>query len=140
MIGERLKLLREARDRNQKDFAGLLDTSSGYISELENNKKLPGSEFLLSLKRVFPHLNLNWFLLGEGERTIKKSPDSTNLVVQEETPLYKVDRDDDPITRKINNLLSGMPEDYKKDVLKYAKEKKQLADLIQKNKFTITGD
>jgi len=65
MIGERLKQIRMGKGLTQKAFAELLGTSSGYISEIEQGKKMPGSEFLISLKRELG-VSLDWFLAGEG--------------------------------------------------------------------------
>lgn len=50
----------------------MLDTSSGYISEIEQGKKMPGSEFLISLWRVFG-VDLNWFLTGEEKEAAGKN-------------------------------------------------------------------
>jgi len=67
MIGARIKKLRKQNKLSQQAFASLLTTSSGYISEVEQGKAQPGSNFLVSLKRAFPDLDLNWLLTGEGE-------------------------------------------------------------------------
>lgn len=36
-----------------------IDSSAGYISEVERGKKIPGSNMILSLKRNFRRLDLN---------------------------------------------------------------------------------
>lgn len=71
-LGNRLNQLRKDKGLSQQAFAAMLDTSSGYISEIEQGKKMPGSEFLLSLWRVFG-VDLNWFLTGEEKETAGKS-------------------------------------------------------------------
>jgi transcriptional regulator with XRE-family HTH domain len=71
-LGNRLNQIRKDRALSQQAFAAMLDTSSGYISELEQGKKMPGSEFLLSLWRVFS-IDLNWFLTGEGKEATGKN-------------------------------------------------------------------
>lgn len=65
MVGDRLKQIRTGKCLSQKALADLLGTSSGYISEVEQGKKMPGSEFLLSLKRELG-VSLDWLLVGEG--------------------------------------------------------------------------
>ena len=67
-LGNRLNQIRKGKALSQQAFAAMLDTSSGYISEIEQGKKMPGSEFLLSLWRVF-RVDLNWFLTGEEKET-----------------------------------------------------------------------
>ena len=64
MVGERLKSIRKKKGLSQKELAALHDTSQGYVCDIELGKKLPGSDFLLSLKR-FLDVDLNWFLTGE---------------------------------------------------------------------------
>ena len=74
-LGERLKEFRNGKCLSQKAFASLLSTSSGYISEIEQGKKMPGGEFLISLKREFGvDLDLEWFLMGEsGTQTAREA-------------------------------------------------------------------
>jgi len=71
-LGKRLNHIRKDKGLSQQAFATLLDTSSGYISEIEQGKKMPGSEFLLSLWRVFG-VDLNWFLTGEEKEAVGKN-------------------------------------------------------------------
>lgn len=71
-LGSRLNQIRKDRALSQQAFAARLDTSSGYISEIEQGKKMPGSEFLLSLWRVFG-VDLNWFLTGEEKEAAAKN-------------------------------------------------------------------
>jgi transcriptional regulator with XRE-family HTH domain len=69
MIGERLKLLRKKKQLSQKELAAILGTSQGYVCDIELNKKQPGSDFLISLKR-FIDVDLNWFLMGDEVRAV----------------------------------------------------------------------
>lgn len=71
-LGKRLNQIRKDKGLSQQAFATMLDTSSGYISEIEQGKKMPGSEFLLSLWRVFG-VDLNWFLTGEQKEVASKN-------------------------------------------------------------------
>jgi transcriptional regulator with XRE-family HTH domain len=71
-LGSRLNQIRKDNGLSQQAFAAMLNTSSGYISEIEQGKKMPGSEFLLSLWRVFG-VDLNWFLAGEEKGVAAKS-------------------------------------------------------------------
>lgn len=110
MLGDRLKSIRKGKSLTQQAFAKALSTSPGYISEIEKGKKTPGGDFLTSLKREF-QVDINWFLTGEAtERTAPDPPDQ--------------------VTQKINQMLADMPEDKRRDVLKYAEEKKLLAELL----------
>jgi transcriptional regulator with XRE-family HTH domain len=65
MLGERLKWVRKDKGLTQKAFSEPLGTSSGYISEVEQGKKTPGSDFLVSLSRVWG-VGIDWLLTGVG--------------------------------------------------------------------------
>ena len=72
MIGDRLKQLRKSKKLTQQELAKLINTSSGYISEIENGKKVPGGEFLLSLKRFFG-VSVDWLLSGEEDQQFEQT-------------------------------------------------------------------
>ncbi|MEI6827080.1 MAG: helix-turn-helix transcriptional regulator [Desulfuromonadales bacterium] len=57
--------MRRERGLLQKAFAALIGTSQGYICDIEKGKKSPGSEFLVSLRRVLG-VDLNLLLTGEA--------------------------------------------------------------------------
>lgn len=48
-LGERLRTIRKNRNLSQKQFADLLDSSSSYISYLENGKKSMSLDFFVSI-------------------------------------------------------------------------------------------
>ncbi len=64
-IGARLREARLSMHYSQQHFANCLNTSTGFISEIESGKKLPGVKLLHSLWRNF-NLNTNWLLTGKG--------------------------------------------------------------------------
>lgn len=66
MLGERLKNIRDGKGLTLKAFATALGTSPGFLSEVENGKKMPGFELIDSLKRIYA-VDLNWLLTGEDE-------------------------------------------------------------------------
>ena len=81
MIGLRIKKIRKEKGLSQKAFAEILNTSSGYISEVEQGKIIPGGKFFISLKQVI-NINLNWLVTGEGAPYL--SDDDINIKSKEE--------------------------------------------------------
>ncbi len=65
-LGDRIKEIRNTKNLTQSEFARVLETSAGHISEIEAKKTTPGGEFLTSLLRKF-NVNINWLLTGEGD-------------------------------------------------------------------------
>lgn len=78
MIGSRIKLLRKKEGLSQKAFADMLNTSSGYISEVEQEKIIPGGKFFISLKQII-NIDLNWLITGEGSPYLIDSNDDNFL-------------------------------------------------------------
>jgi transcriptional regulator with XRE-family HTH domain len=53
-FGEKLRILRERRGMTQRDLAYALGyVTSGYISEVETNKKKPSLDLVLKVAQVF---------------------------------------------------------------------------------------
>lgn len=144
MIGERLKKLRKEKGLSQKELASLLETSQGYISDIEKGIKKPGSDFLISLKRLLK-VDLNWFLADEGmvpeagsvghewpQTTKGQTQDGFVKGVHERFVLIQEPEIHiHPKTlRTINEILTQMTEEQKKDVLKYVEERKLLSELM----------
>lgn len=126
MIGERLRKLRKEKSLSQKELAGILGTSQGYISDIEKDIKKPGTDFLISLKR-FLKVDLDWFLTGE------ESPGSTlgNFLVMEN---QDADYRNTPTVIKIIKMLEGLDDDAQWKVLAYVEEQELLRQLKQQLK------
>ena len=116
MLGDRIKQIRKEKELSQQAFAAKLSTASGYISEIEKGKTMPGSAFLCSLKREFPEVDLNWLLTGKCE----------SKVAEQQVAYGQKDLVDEEIMK----TLQGMDEEKRRDVLKYATEKKQLMECL----------
>jgi transcriptional regulator with XRE-family HTH domain len=108
MVGQRLKQWRKENSLSQQQLAERISSSSGYISEIESGKTMPGSNFLISLNREFG-ININWLLLGT-------EPDHP-------PPKAKPDR----FTEKIVLMLEDMTDEQKEAVRKYAEVQKLAA-------------
>lgn len=70
-VGRRLLAVRTSKMLSQRDFAARIGVSPGYMSELEHDKKSPGSEVLIALKREFD-VDLNWLLTGDDHLAISQ--------------------------------------------------------------------
>jgi hypothetical protein len=66
-IGERLELLLKTLGINAKTFAQSIGEKPAKISSYRNNVYKPGAVTLINIMTKYKNLNINWFLLGEGE-------------------------------------------------------------------------
>lgn len=81
ILGERLKSLRKQKGMTQAALAKAIGSSAGYISEIENGSKRPGSEHLFSLKRVF-QVSLDELVGGTAPAQVE---------IQQQFPEYAID-------------------------------------------------
>lgn len=65
MIGQKIKQLRKGRKLSQQEMADLLGCGRSTLSEIEAEKIMPGGEILMSVKRHFPDVDMNWLLSNE---------------------------------------------------------------------------
>lgn len=66
VIGDRIKKLRKSLMLNQSDFAKELGIKQGYLSNLEQSKKVPSEQLILSICRTFG-VRYEWLKEGRGK-------------------------------------------------------------------------
>lgn len=66
IFGDRIKAIRNSLGLAQNAFAERINSSPGFISEIENGLKMPGTDMLASLKQIL-RVNINWFITGIGD-------------------------------------------------------------------------
>lgn len=72
-IAERVLKIRKDNGFSQKKIFEISGINQGFLSEVEQNKAVPGSIFLLLFYAKF-NADINWLLTGEGEPyNVKKS-------------------------------------------------------------------
>lgn len=64
-IGKRIAEVAAELNINQKSMAEKLEVSQGFLSSVINNQKIPGSEFLYKLNKLFG-VSADWILTGDG--------------------------------------------------------------------------
>jgi transcriptional regulator with XRE-family HTH domain len=83
-LGDRVKHIRKSKNLTQSEFAIVLETSAGFISDIESGNKIPGSELLKSLLRKF-QVNINWILTGDGDIFISEE-ENKKLIDSKDIP------------------------------------------------------
>lgn len=110
-FGTRFGELIRVTGLSQADFAGRLDASPTFISDLVREQKRPGAEFLLRMKQSFG-VSIDWLLDGSGtmlgERPV--SVDAFKLVAAEVALARAAKIDDKPeAARLLHDLMSSSP-------------------------------
>ncbi len=83
-IGKRIAEVAVMENLNQKSLAEKLGVSQGFLSSVINDQKIPGSEFLYILNKVFG-VSADWVLTGEGGMY---GGSKINIRLQKEIQLY----------------------------------------------------
>lgn len=116
---DRLRIAREKLGLTQKKLGNSIGLKAENVRDLESGKVKFSTLHALALENIYG-LCSDWLLSGSGEMF-------SNEITGHTPPLAEPDL----ITKKINQMLAGMPDEKKRDVLKYAEEKKLLADLLK---------
>jgi len=71
-IGDRIKIVREAKEKSQRDFASSIKISQPALAMFENGQREPKP---IHIEQICSKYNINedWLQTGEGEMESKKS-------------------------------------------------------------------
>lgn len=118
----RLKIVIKKTGLKRDEFYARVGVSKSQLFNYLGGRSEPTLSFFQRLKLEFPWVDLDWLTAGSaGSYTI--SNDDIPLVATPTVGLRS------PVAVKIDLILVGMNEDAQRDVLKYAEEKKLLAEL-----------
>lgn len=95
-MNKRLQQFIFAENISQSSFADTLGVARASVSHILSGRNKPGFDFIESLTKAYPALNIEWLITGEGKmyKTAKvvdlgaSEPDLFSAV-QEETPLVE---------------------------------------------------
>lgn len=66
-MNQRLQQFLTAENLSQSQFADILGVARASISHILAGRNKPGFDFIESLARRFPTLNIDWFITGKGK-------------------------------------------------------------------------
>jgi transcriptional regulator with XRE-family HTH domain len=72
-IGHRIKYFRAQLGCSQRELAGKLNISQGYLSAVERGADKVNVNILVGLAFLHPTLKADWLLTGRGEMTLATS-------------------------------------------------------------------
>ena len=123
-FSQRLRLLIKKTGLKREEFAERAGKSRGQLFKYLGGESSPTAEFFQEIKQAFPWVNIEWLLTGTGEMI--------SYEINEESDHDKYGRGSprDPVTEKILLMLQDMPEEKRREILKYVEDQKLLADLL----------
>ena len=131
MVGERLSYYIEKQGFKKKEFCEQFGfTYANFVSVLADKMPL-GINLLRKVKIVFPNINTEWLLFGNGDVEIKN--ENSTLILNESPLIYKKVNSSDNM-QQVNNLLIGTIQDKNKIIksleLELSNIKENKIDLI----------
>lgn len=120
-VKDRVYIFIEYKKISVKKFEEQCDLSNGYVASM---RKGFGREKLENVLKVFPELNRQWLLFGEGEMlkspepaatstttaTIEVAADAWEIIRQQAASLEKRDREIEKRDERIDRLLALLEE------------------------------
>ena len=70
---DRIRQVMEWAKLSQQDFAARLEVSPASLSSIFTGRTNPTSNHVNAIHRVFPEININWLMFGEGEMLIGRA-------------------------------------------------------------------
>ncbi|MBQ8062059.1 MAG: helix-turn-helix transcriptional regulator [Bacteroidales bacterium] len=103
-MNKRLQQFLNAENITQSQFADSIGVAKASVSHILAGRNKPGFDFIESMARVFPRLNLEWLISGRG-RMYKDLSDAfpvQNSPLEEvEAPIPEVTEQDSPRITKV---------------------------------------
>lgn len=87
-MNKRLQQFLFAENISQSAFADTVGVARASVSHILSGRNKPGFDFIESLTRAYPALNIEWLITGEGKmyKTSKAEPDLFSSLPAEEFP------------------------------------------------------
>jgi transcriptional regulator with XRE-family HTH domain len=102
MVNERIKKIRNALHKSQREFAREIYVSNGYLSEIETGHKEVNGRLIHLISSTFA-VNKHWLVTGEGQMFNTSQEDKMERMIGLFTELYPEFQDF--ILRQIDELI-----------------------------------
>lgn len=87
-MNTRLKQFLAAENISQSQFADTIKVVRASVSHVLSGRNKPGYDFIAAIMSAYPHLNIEWLMLGKGkmyktaaaEESVPKAPASANEI------------------------------------------------------------
>lgn len=85
-MNKRLQQFILAENISQSAFADRLGVARASVSHILAGRNKPGFDFIVSMSKSFPYLNIEWLITGEGKMYKRESPAALDLFSPHEEP------------------------------------------------------
>ena len=108
IMNSRLKQFLIAENISQSQFADTIKVVRASVSHVLAGRNKPGYDFIKAIMVAYPHLNMEWLIMGQG----KMYKSTTSQQTETEIPLlFNYDQSDDPDSDETTFESEPAPQD-----------------------------
>ena len=135
----RLKQFLAAENITQAQFASTIGVGKSNISHVLSGRNKPGYDFIRAIMAGYPHLNINWLIMGTGKMYTMNQPaspkpveDGTIIFDDEPMPLFTEDSPHAPT--ESHNPVQPLENNEEIEVLTSIKESTNSTQVVVKQR------
>ena len=118
----RLRACIKTAGLNVEEFGKKVRVSKAQMYRYLSRENTPTADFFQAVKASFPWVNIEWLITGIGYMNYQVGNEQGGVYYSRGAPADKV-------SELILLMLNDMPEEKRREVLKYAEGQKRLAEL-----------
>ena len=106
-MNTRLKQFLAAENVTQSQFADTIKVVRASVSHVLSGRNKPGYDFIAAIISAYPHLNIEWLLLGKGKmykNTVSEESQPKPVNIGSDFPLLFSDYDDLPPAEELPEI------------------------------------
>lgn len=82
---DRIRMIMESQQMSQQEFAQKLGIPPSTLSSIFTGRTNPTNNHTQAIHRVFPSVNINWLMFGEGKMLIESAGDASTKEADHDT-------------------------------------------------------
>ena len=116
-MNNRLKQFLAAENISQSQFADTIKVVRASVSHVLSGRNKPGYDFITAIMAAYPHLNMEWLMLGRGKMYKQEQmtqPSSDSRLSSDDLPLlfdYQDDLPADDFRPQISQTYANPPDE-----------------------------
>ena len=135
----RLKQFLAAENITQAQFASTIGVGKANISHVLSGRNKPGYDFIRAIMAGYPHLNINWLILGTGKmytmnQTASPRPVEDGTIIFDDEPMPLLTEDSPHAPTESYNPVQPLENNEEIEVLTSIKESTNSTQVVVKQR------
>ena len=135
----RLKQFLAAENITQAQFASTIGVGKANISHVLSGRNKPGYDFIRAIMAGYPHLNINWLILGTGKmytmnQRVSPKPVEDGTIIFDDEPMPLFTEDSPHAPTESYNPVQPLENNEEIEVLTSIKESTNSTQVVVKQR------